>query len=105
MPRIAAVSVLLALSGCSGFESMEYRFRDMSLSDRCIYFAKEAFPEMRLADTKVQSATDMDVTTTRIDGVNENAGTTGQLRRDVAVECRFENGILTDFRWTAGPFR
>jgi hypothetical protein len=25
--------------------------------------------------------------------------------RDVAVECRFDDGILTGFRWTKGPLR
>jgi hypothetical protein len=25
--------------------------------------------------------------------------------RNVAVECHFENGVLTSFRWIAGPFR
>jgi len=29
----------------------------------------------------------------------------GFLARDVAARCRFENGILTEFRWTKGPFR
>jgi hypothetical protein len=25
------------------------------------------------------------------------------LTRDLAVECQFDNNILTGFRWTAGP--
>jgi hypothetical protein len=27
------------------------------------------------------------------------------VARDVAVECRFEDNILTGFRWTAGPLQ
>ncbi len=29
----------------------------------------------------------------------------GFLARAVAARCRFQNGILTEFRWTKGPGR
>lgn len=103
------VAACLLLADCTGLDSvysdMKYRFRDVSLTDRCIYFAQQAFPELRLAAPKIQSSTGINATTARIEGVNENASSTGSLARDVAVECHFQNGILTDFHWTAGPFR
>jgi hypothetical protein len=109
LPRSAGLALAMLLAGCSGIgnvvSDMKYRYRDVSLGDRCGYFVQQAFPEMRLADAKVQSATDMNVTTIGIAAVNDNAGPTGQLAHDVGVECRFRNGVLTSFRWTAGPFR
>jgi hypothetical protein len=99
------IAAACVLSACSVYSDMEYRYRDLSLPERCEYFTQQAFPQIQLADTKIQSATDINTTTTRIEGINENAGATGQLAREVGVECRFENGILTAFRWTAGPFR
>src|SRR6185312_7302225 len=31
--------------------------------------------------------------------------TGGFLARDIAARCRFQNGVLTEFRWTKGPNR
>jgi hypothetical protein len=99
----------LFVAGCSdlnnAYSDMAYKVADISLIDRCTHFAEQAYPQLRLTEAKTQSSSNINTTTTRIEGVNENGSSTGSLARDIAVECRFENGILTDFRWTAGPFR
>jgi hypothetical protein len=41
-----------------------------------------------------------------VEGVRPDIPATGGfLARDVAARCRFENGILTQFRWIKGPGR
>ena len=41
----------------------------------------------------------------RVEGVRKDVPAGGFVLRDVAVECRFDNGVLTGFRWTQGPLR
>jgi hypothetical protein len=88
----------------------ECRLRDPSLADRCSDVMREAYPDAGIkvkksqvvSDTAAASITDEIV---QIDGVRPDIPAEGFIARDVAVECRFENGIMTNFRWTAGPFR
>jgi hypothetical protein len=40
-----------------------------------------------------------------VHGVRRNVAPGGVLQRELAVECRFDEGILIGFRWTQGPLR
>ena len=105
--RLAVPALCLAVAGCAisrlGTESYTYR---------CARMMKEAFPGGgTITVTDAQSALDTaapDITAmiARVKGVRQDVPAGGSIvRRDVAVECRFDNGVLTDFRWTLGPFR
>jgi hypothetical protein len=110
IPRFAAAAgVLVVPAGCNrvrevGFDT-KMKLGSVSLVDRCSDFMSRAFPNGDIdlvgshVDTGMQSAS-VTVQGTR-NGVSDNSS----YARSVAVECRFEGGVLTSFRWTAGPIR
>ena len=103
----AAAGVLVVLAGCNrvrevGFDT-KMKLGSVSLVDRCSDFMSRAFPNGDIdlvgshVDTGMQSAS-VTVQGTR-NGVSDNSS----YARSVAVDCRFEGGVLTSFRWTSGP--
>jgi hypothetical protein len=111
--RMTPVSALcfcvLMLASCQrmstlGFDTQS-AFGSVSLAERCVDIMHRAFPEggfdINSRRVKVEgNAAVVGIAATR-DAVPAN----GLYAREVGVECRFENGILTGFRWTAGPVR
>jgi hypothetical protein len=100
----AALSLaLLALWGCG------LRLREASPLDRCVELMEQAFPGGDIKPGKKEIAEETTASiagvVARVEGERRNVAAGGAPRRDVAVECRFENGILTGFRWTKGPLR
>ena len=82
--------------------------REASLSDRCGELMQDAFPGGRIKVMKAEAAPDpagasVSSMVATASGVRRNIAEGDVLARDVAAECRFEDGILTGFRWTAGP--
>ena len=82
--------------------------RDTPLSDRCAELMQEAFPGGGIKVTKAEAAPDpagasVSSMVATVSGVRRNIAEGDVLARDVAAECRFEDRILTGFRWTAGP--
>jgi hypothetical protein len=97
-PLLAAAGALLA--GCG--------FREPSLADRCGDMMLQAFPDGDIEVTAKRAAADPTAPTrtviiTQVEGMRTSLPQGALARRDIAVECRFDNGILTGFRWTAGP--
>ncbi|HKT17121.1 MAG TPA: hypothetical protein VJR47_03700 [Stellaceae bacterium] len=80
-------------------------FGSVSLVDRCGDFLHRAFPNsaIKIGDTHVEA--EMDRATVTVAATRTGVPEGGAYLRDVAVECRFENGVLTGFRWTKGPLR
>jgi hypothetical protein len=84
--------------------------REESLAGRCADTMQSAFPG---ADIKVtQSSVSPDPASSSIaaavasvEGVREKLPADSKLPREVAVECRFSNDVMTDFRWTRGPLQ
>lgn len=65
-----------------------------------------AFPIATIEITKSQaSATSLTTIIAVVEGSRSDMPPEGPLARDLAVECRFDDNILTAFRWTAGPTR
>ena len=90
------------LAGCG--------LREASLSDRCGELMQEAFPGGKIKVTNAEVMADpagASVTSmiAKVDGRRSNVAEGDVVARDVAVECRFEDNILTGFRWTAGPLQ
>ena len=106
-PIAVLAAGLLALAGCSrmstlGFDTKE-ALGSVSLVDRCSDFMHRAFPggTIDIADSHV--ATDTAHATVTVQGVRSDVPANSTYARNVAVECRFDAGVLTGFRWTAGP--
>ena len=84
--------------------------REPSYTDRCAALMKEAFPGGDIAVTDAHAAlshqaASLATMTAEVAGTRRNVAAGGFVSPEVAVECRFDNGVLTDFHWTKGPFR
>ncbi|HEY7990537.1 MAG TPA: hypothetical protein VID77_04025 [Stellaceae bacterium] len=103
----------VALTGCQSLnEARPDVMRNTGLGDRCADYLRFSYPGAQIQVT-VQH---VDVANTQngglglmvvnVEGVRPDIPATGGfLARDVAARCRFENGILTQFRWIKGPGR
>ncbi len=93
----------LVLASCST------RLREATPLDRCAALMQHAFPGGDIKPTKKEVADEttpsIAAVVARVEGERQNLAAGSVPRRDVAAECRFENGILTGFRWTKGPLR
>jgi len=100
---------VLALAGCSGMSELGFDTKmavgSVSLVDRCSDFMHLAYPESSIAVSGSHVAAGTENATITVEGVRSDVPANSAYARDVAVECRFEGGILTGFRWTAGPVR
>lgn len=110
---VALVALLLpGISACQLIDASVGDLRstlgDAGLADRCADVMQRAFPGGKISITGKQAATDTDVATmtaiiAQVQGIRKDVPEGLPVAHDLAVECRFENGILTGFRWTAGP--
>jgi hypothetical protein len=103
------VGTVLAVSGCSrmtelGFDT-KLGFGSVSLVDRCTDFMHRAYPETPIEISGSHVNTDAENAAVTIEGVRSDVPQNSAYARNVAVECRFASGVLTGFRWVAGPVR
>jgi hypothetical protein len=110
--RAAATFLLIGaiLAGCQAERPRE--LRNTGYSDRCADIMRQSFPgaEIDIKETGARAATaehgDLGLMIIDVEGVRPDVPETGGfLARSVAARCRFENGVLTEFRWTKGPYR
>jgi hypothetical protein len=97
----AAASVLIALSallvGC-GIP------RSVGLAERCADIMKSAYPSAAIDITKSEAAaTSLTTIIARVEGSRSDLPPEAPLRRELAAQCRFDENILIEFHWTAGP--
>lgn len=110
IPRFAAAAgVALALTGCSrmseaGFDA-KLKLGSVSMIDRCSDFMSRAFPNGDIDVVGSHIATDPDGALVTVQGVRNSVPENSSSARNVAVECHYQNGILTGFRWIAGPIQ
>lgn len=65
---------------------------------------RRAYPNAAIDITKSEaSATSLTTIVAQAEGVRTDLPAASSLPHDLAVECRFEDNVLTGFRWTAGP--
>ena len=65
---------------------------------------QRAFPSASIEIGKSDaSATSLTTIVAHVEGNRTDMPAGGPLTRDLAVECRFDDNILTGFHWTAGP--
>ncbi len=78
--------------------------RDIGLAGRCADIMQRAFPGANIEIGKSEaSATGLTTIVAHVEGVRSDMPPEGPLARNLAVECRFDENILTGFRWAAGP--
>ncbi|MGC2203665.1 MAG: hypothetical protein WA633_26410 [Stellaceae bacterium] len=76
----------------------------VGLAERCTDFMRDAMPNAAIDITKSDaSATSLTTIVARVEGVRTDIPPDGPSSRDLAAECRFDENVLTEFRWTAGP--
>ena len=103
-PRQASAVVMFAflcleLTGC-GIP------RGVGLAERCADIMRRANPGATLEITKSEAwATSLTTIMAQVEAVRTDLPEGAPAPRDLAVECRFDENILTGFRWTAGPSR
>jgi hypothetical protein len=79
---------------------------DTGLAERRADVMRRAYPSATIEITKSEAtATTLTTIITRVEGSRTDMPPDGPLPRDLAVECRFDENVLTGFRWTAGPTR
>ena len=74
------------------------------MADRCAELMKSADPGADIDITKREAAaTSLTTIAARVEGERTNLPARAAVARHLVVECRFDNNILTGFRWVAGP--
>jgi hypothetical protein len=102
--------IALAVAGCSGGLSelgfdTKMAVGSVSLVDRCSDFMHRAYPQEGITVSGTHVATDAQNAIVTVNALRSGVPASSVYARDVAVECRFDSGILTGFKWTAGPIR
>jgi hypothetical protein len=78
--------------------------RDLGLAERCADIMRRAYPSAAIDTTKSEAtATSLTTIIAKAEGVRADVPPGAPVPHDLAVECRFDQNVLTGFRWTAGP--
>jgi hypothetical protein len=78
--------------------------RDLGLAERCADIMRRAYPSAAIDITKSEAtATSLTTIIAKAEGVRADVPSGAPVPHDLAVECRFDENVLTGFRWTAGP--
>ena len=74
------------------------------MAERCADLMMSAYPGAEIDITKsTAAAISLTAIVAHVEGERTNIPPNAAIARHLAVECRFDNNILTSFRWTAGP--
>ena len=104
--RLSGVSALLALGLAGAVDAGCGLVPSNGMAERCADLMQRAYPGADFAIIKSEAtATSITTIVAKVEAVRRDLPPDAPLRRDVAVECRFDNNILTGFRWTKGPTR
>jgi hypothetical protein len=78
--------------------------RNVGLAERCADIMRRAYPSAAIDITKTEAtATSLTTIVANAEGVRTDVPSGAPVPHDLSVECRFDENILTGFRWTAGP--
>lgn len=114
---ISALATLgLSTTACQTFKDINNArpdiVRNTGYGDRCADYLRFSYPGAKI-DVTIQH---VDVANTQSGGLGlmivdieatrpDIPETGGFLAKTIAARCRFQNGVLTEFRWTKGPQR
>ena len=80
--------------------------RNVGVAERCADVMRRAYPSAAIDITKTETTvTSLTTIVASAEGVRTDVPPGAPVPQDLAVECRFDENILTGFRWTAGPTR
>jgi hypothetical protein len=115
---VAAIFFLLLLTGCGMWDSTRNTAGDTMFStqlaigsasymDRCIDIMKRAYSSahIEITNKRIGIGPNMDMAIVDVQGTRNDVSAGGRMPRDIAAQCRFESGVITDFHWTAGPLQ
>jgi hypothetical protein len=99
-----ASTALLCATLCSVAAACGGIPRDVGLGERCADIMRRAYPNAVIDITKTEATvTSLTTIVAKAEGVRTDVPPGASPPQDLAVECRFDENILTGFRWTAGP--
>ena len=103
-PFRQASTALLCAVLCSAAAACGGIPRDIGLAERCADIMRRAYPSAAIDITKSDAtATSLTTIIAKAEGVRTDLPPGAPLPQNLAVECRFDENILTGFRWTIGP--
>jgi hypothetical protein len=95
--RAPPILIVAILGGCASVPRT-------GMADRCADFMTAADPAAAIHVIKREAAVkSLTTIVAEVVGARSDLPPNTPLPRFLAVECRFENGVLTGFRWTKGP--
>ncbi len=110
---ICSLSFLL-LAGCGLWDSAgdtagdtifgtQMAVGSASYVDRCIDVMKKTYPDARFEVTSKRLGIGSNTALVDVQASRSDQPASTKTPRDVAVQCRFDGGVLADFHWTASP--
>jgi hypothetical protein len=97
IPRVPSLVLAGSLVGCT-------LVPQGGMAERCADFMTRAYPSADIDITKSEAAAkSLTTIVATVEGVRAKLPPHARAPRRVAAECRFDDGILTHFRWTKGP--
>ncbi len=107
---VAALCALLLLAGCGLWDSTgdalfgaQSAAGTASYVDRCIDVMQKAYPDARFEVTSKRLGLGSNTALVDVQARRSDAPASTKTPRDVAVQCRFDSGVIVDFHWTATP--
>jgi hypothetical protein len=95
------IGVLMSLCALSGGCEIPH---GVGLAERCGEIMHRAYPSAAIDITKSEaSAASLTTIVAKVEGVRTDIPPGAPMPRDLAVECRFDENIMTGFSWTKGP--
>ncbi len=74
------------------------------LAERCAGLMRQAYPAAEIDITRRRAeAKSLTTIVAEVAGERTDLPPNATIARRLAVECTFDNDVLTGFRWTAGP--
>ena len=102
---LAALAVTSLVAGCGWSHDLkkEVTADTTSLADRCGEIMQKAMPfaEIDIGE-RSSAATGLRTIIAKVTGKRTDMPDNSRVERDLAVECTFEDTVLTAFRWTKG---
>ena len=97
------------LAGCErlstlGFDTLG-SIGSVSYGNRCADIMRRAFPDSGTDIGDPQVSQDGTTIVIHVTGTRRDVPANSPYARRIGVECRFDGGILTAFRWIEGPLR
>jgi len=104
MRRVRPARLALAAAGLGVIVAACHLTPEGGMAERCADVMKAAYPGADIDITKSEAAAaSLTMMVAHVAGDRTNLPSPSPIARHLAVECKFDNDILTGFRWTAGP--